>query len=105
MSSKPFAAIALVIDKFKVVINKGSKNGIKEGDRFLIYELTKDIVDPETNISLGPLEMSKGTGVAANVQETMTIVESDMFGGSEFGLDAPQEPFENPKVNDKAKPI
>ena len=71
------ALVAEVLDEKKIIINRGSDDQIKKGDRFLIYELTKEIMDPETHESLGRLEVSKGTGIAIQVQEKMTVIHSD----------------------------
>jgi hypothetical protein len=56
------ALAAEVLDDFKVVINRWASHGVKKRNRFLIYELTKELFDPETAESLRRLELSKGTG-------------------------------------------
>jgi len=108
---KAFPAIVVkVIDKYKVVINRGSINNIKNGQRFLIYHVDEEPTsDPITGESLGYLEIVKGTGKVIYIQEKMSIVESDLIqrpylGITGFGLEK-LEPFDNPKIGDKAKPI
>lgn len=70
-------AVKEVIDAYKVVINKGLNQGIKKGDRFLIYNMGEEIIDPSTNKSYGRLEVTKGTGLAILVRDNETIIESD----------------------------
>ncbi len=70
--------VAKVIDDYTVVINKGRDNGIKEGQRVLIYAYDEEVIDPDTNISLGHLEIVKGTGRVTHVQNLIATVKSDM---------------------------
>lgn len=69
--SRPFPAV--VVEKrnsFELVINRGSVDGVELGDTFIIYYIEpEELIDPETNESLGNLEVIRGTGVATNVQE------------------------------------
>lgn len=125
--SKTFpATVAKIIDECKVAINRGTAHKVKEGQRFLIYELSKEeIKDPITGKSLGYLEMPKGTGKVIYVQEQMSIIESDKrepserrtikrkypftpFTGEEEETILPPMhlvPFDDTKIGDKAKPI
>lgn len=68
--------VKVVNEKTTVIINGGSKAGIKLGDRFLIYSLGEDIIDQETKENLGPLEIVKGTGRITHVQEKMATLEN-----------------------------
>lgn len=113
-------------DNFKLVLNAGSNHGIKEGDHFLIYELSDhEIFDPDTNRSLGKLEIVKGTGKVIHVQYEICTIESDKYELSHptkkmitnkslfYGGDIIEEqtpikkhiPFDSPKVGDFAKKI
>lgn len=60
----------------KVVINAGRNDGIKLGDKFMIYSLGDEICDPITNDRLGVLEIVKGRGKAIHVQEKISTIES-----------------------------
>lgn len=125
--------VAKVRDPYNIVINKGSIDGIRDGQRFLVYAIGEEIIDPGTGLTLGRLEIVKGTGRATHVQDSMATIGSDMkrspnktirkikrSGGG--GLAAiyrdiagveeveevlPQEsvPFENVEVGDFIKPI
>ncbi len=123
--------VAKVIDSYSLVISKGSDDSIKPGQRFLIYSVGEEIIDPDSQESLGKLEIVKGTGKVTHIQPKMATIQSDMqtpasktirrikkndpFGNlvGIFGRDEvieeslPTEtmPFEDPEVNDIAKPI
>jgi hypothetical protein len=70
------ATVAKVIDDYKLVINRGLEHGVREGSRFLIYGIGEEIIDPETNESLGELELVRGIGIVTNVQKRMSTVVS-----------------------------
>ncbi|VVB86131.1 Uncharacterised protein [uncultured archaeon] len=120
------ATVVTIIDTYKVVINRGAKHGIKEGQRFLLYKLDdKEIKDTISGQSLGHLEIPKGTGKVINVQELMSIIESDRWEPSERTVVRRQpqsklfpeieeeittpsnrlKTFDSPEIGDKAKPI
>jgi hypothetical protein len=111
----------------KVVINRGSVDGVKDGDRFLVYDIAEEeLVDPEAGESLGRLETVRGVGVATHVQERMSTLEPEMrkksprrivksspismfgFGGREEvveELEPRREEFNGPRKGDRAKPV
>lgn len=70
--------VAKIIDTYTLVINKGGENGVSEGDRFLIYSIGEDILDPDTGKPLGKLEIIRGTGKSVHVQATLSTISSDM---------------------------
>ena len=76
------AKVIKVLDEYQVVINKGSENGVKKGDRFLVYKIGDEMKDPDTNESLGNLEIVCGETIAKHVQEKITTLESDLFENS-----------------------
>ena len=79
MGDKEFPATVIkVIDAYRVVINKGSRDGIKIGQRFQIYAETDELLqDPVTLESLGNLEISRGTGKVIYVHEKWATIGSD----------------------------
>lgn len=116
--------VARVIDDFKIVLNVGSNDGIKEGDTFLVYSLDKEhIKDPLTGEDLGQLELIKGTGKITHVQSSISTLESNMYkklkrkyikSNPLLGLgnhieeefsEPEQEPFDSPKIGDLCKKI
>lgn len=70
--------VAQVLDEFTVVINRGTADGLREGQRVLIYTIGDDVMDPDTGESLGKLEVVKGTGKVRHLQDRMATVTSDM---------------------------
>lgn len=75
--SKFPASVIRVMSDDRLVFNRGSEDGIQEGQRFLVYALGDELFDPGTGDSLGRLEIVRGTGVAMHVQEHLTTVDSD----------------------------
>ena len=71
--------IVKIIDRYKVVINKGKVDGIHEYMRFLIYEEGEKIIDPKTNKDLGVLEIAKAKVIPHHIQDSMTTLESDDY--------------------------
>ena len=74
--------VAFVLDPCTIVIDKGSEDGIKEGQRFLIFYNGDEIIDPDTKKSLGILEIICGEGKIKHIQENMTTLESENIGHS-----------------------
>lgn len=70
------AKIIKVIDEYKVVINKGSNDGVTKNDRYLIYKPGDELFDPDTKESLGVLEIVCGEGKPEHIQEKMTTIVS-----------------------------
>lgn len=72
--------IELITDEhencFKAIINKGTSDFIKNGDKFLVVGIGKELFDPDTNESLGKLETVKGKAIVSHVQEKMATIES-----------------------------
>ena len=62
------------IDEYKIVINKGSADGVNKGTRFLVYRLGEELFDPDTNESLGVLELVCGEGKPEHIQEHITTL-------------------------------
>ena len=60
----------------EVVINRGAADGVKIGDRFLVFGDGPMITDPDTNRELGQLEVVRGRGEVVHVQEHLATVRS-----------------------------
>jgi len=77
--------VARILNDEKVVINRGSAHGVKEGMRFAIFTELDDVKDPETGSPLGKLELVKARVVASHVQENMaTVVAEPRVGPVSF---------------------
>ena len=124
------ATVVVVNDEsWTVAINRGTKHGVKLGDRFLVFGYGPEIVDPGSHENLGRIELVRGRGEVFHVQENLATMrsierrrakpgkrivreESRMLGLGLGGrtveehLDEDQDlPFENVVVGDLAKRI
>lgn len=129
MSEVP-AKIIKVQDETHVVINKGSNQGVKIGQRYRLYRVTNEkLIDPDTREELGALEIALGTGKISYLHEKWATIESDMphppksrtitkspnpvalniFGSTQEVTEVLSEethlPFRDPVEGDYAKPI
>lgn len=66
--------VVKVIDEYRLVINKGSDDGITENNQFLIYHLGEELFDPDTKECLGILELVCGEGKPEHIQEHLTTL-------------------------------
>lgn len=101
--------VVKVLSASQIVLNVGSIDGISIGNEFIIYGLSEDeIMDPETNQSLGHLELYRGVGYVTYVQDTMCILQAiapTQMGRLQASLGGISDiEFINPQVNDYAKP-
>ena len=117
--------VVKVIDSYNLVINIGEKHHISIGEKFWVYYLSQeDIIDPETNESLGKLEYVVGQGKVVHIQEKMAIIESceemvenkkkitkssgNIFSPKQEEVIEPKVtklPFKSPKVGQKVRRI
>jgi hypothetical protein len=74
-----FGIVAKVVDHYSLVINKGSEDGVSIGDRFQIYGIGEEVIDPESGISLGKLESVRGTGKVSHVQPKLATISCDQY--------------------------
>lgn len=126
MSVNSEAKIVKIINDYKVVLNKGLKQKVGVGDKYLLYYLGKDdIIDDETNENLGKIEYVIGKGKITHVQENMSQLEtitksvvnkkkivktasSYSWNNKEEEIIEPEEtliPFDNPQVGYYARKI
>ncbi|MDE2792095.1 MAG: hypothetical protein OXI81_16960 [Paracoccaceae bacterium] len=70
------ARIAHVLSGYKFVINRGSRDGVKVGQKYLVFSLGDSILDPESGNDLGVLEIVRGRAQVTHVQEQMSTLES-----------------------------
>lgn len=113
------------VDEYQLVINRGYSDGVEQGDLFMVYYVEpEELIDPETNESLGKLEVVRGTGKAVHVQEKITTIKSNMmenisgktirrstgpFASMGVGTETIEQPtkelipFDSPDIGDKVK--
>lgn len=116
-----------VIDEYKLVINRGSDDGVTKNDKFLIYHLGEELFDPDTKESLGELEIVCGEGKPEHIQlrvttlvtaksettKSKTVIKRSGLDSAIFGRNIEETyspetvlvPFENPDVGYLAKQI
>lgn len=66
------------LSDYQIVINKGSSDDLDSNMRFLVYEEGEEIFEPNTNKSLGILEIPKGFFKVQHIQEKMTTLVSEL---------------------------
>lgn len=71
--------VVRVLDEYTIVINRGAKDGVTNSDRYIIYNLGDEIIEPDTNESLGRLELVCGEGKPTHIQENLTTLETAKF--------------------------
>ncbi|MGB3479861.1 MAG: FlgT C-terminal domain-containing protein [bacterium] len=71
--------VVKIISDSEIIINLGSKDGVKEGDRFLIYQLGEEIKDPDTDKMLDTLEIVKGRVKIVHVQPNISTCITDEY--------------------------
>lgn len=76
MSNVLTGKVLKVLSKTKLVINKGAADGVVMDNRFLIYKLGEEIIDPDTNENLGTLEIVCGEAKPEHIQDRFTTVVS-----------------------------
>jgi hypothetical protein len=78
--------IAAILSHVKVVINKGSEDGVEKGDYFVIYSELGPFPDPDTNEDLGITRQSWGRVKVSIVEKRFCVAETEV----QF-----RNPFEN----------
>lgn len=111
------AKVATIVDKYRVVINRGANDGVCMGQKYLILNIGDEIFDPDTGESLGQIEVVKGKGEVTHVQDRLATLQttesheikrrtSGLLGLAQFGdVEVTSEPkaFINPEVGDIAR--
>ena len=76
MTDRYAGKVVSIRDKFSVIINIGSENGVKIGDNLLIVGLGEIIIDPDTREELEQLEIVRGKAVVTHVQAKISTLQS-----------------------------
>lgn len=68
--------VVSILSPHKIVINCGEQDGIKSGQKVLIYGLSNHpLKDPETGEDLGKIEIIRGQGQVTHVQLKISTIE------------------------------
>ena len=65
--------VAKILNDRELVINLGSDIGVEIGMRFRVIEESEEVLDPDTNISLGNISRDKVRIKIAHVQPSLSI--------------------------------
>lgn len=68
--------IAKIIDEYRVVVNAGSNDFIKDGDFLEVYQPGQEVIDPDTGESLGALDFIKAKLRVVDVFPKMCVCEN-----------------------------
>ncbi len=75
--------VAKIVDESTVVINVGSKDGVKGGMRFLIVAEGDEVKDPDSGDLLGKWEIVKGRIVVSHAQDRLAVCVAEPQAGEE----------------------
>ena len=68
--------VAKVLNRRELVINRGSENGVEEGMKFGVIEESEEVLDPETNSSIGTIRRVKIRVKVAHVQPQLAVART-----------------------------
>jgi transcription antitermination factor NusG len=69
--------IVKILDDYTYIINKGTFEGVIKGQKCYIYIIGEEIIDPNSGMNLGSLEIPKAYCTVTHVQDNMSIIQSD----------------------------
>lgn len=103
--------IVKIIDEYQVIVDAGSDDGIKCGTHFKVLSKPIEIIDKDTDINLGAIELDKAEIKATKVYDKMCICENavNRSGGiyptayfaAEMGLKALNGTVEEKAIHEK----
>jgi hypothetical protein len=70
---------------FQLVINRGARDGLKPGQRYLVFGYGPEVSDPESGESLGRVELVRGRGEVAHLQDNLATIRSIEVGSARRG--------------------
>lgn len=68
--------VTAILNPTKLVINRGSVDGVKIDNVYVVFSLGESLSDPDTGEILGELEIVKGKGKVIHVQERIATIET-----------------------------
>lgn len=72
-----YGKVLRIFDERSLLVNIGSREGLKRGDSVVVIERGGEVKDPESGESLGDLELVKARLTAVDVQEKMSVLETE----------------------------
>lgn len=92
--------IITIISKFKIIVNAGANQGIKQGDILTIRGNDKEIIDPFSHESLGYLPVIKAQVKVDTVYEKMCICKPTQVFGFEVARLNVEMPYQDNNEED-----
>lgn len=81
-----YGKVLRIFDETSLLIDLGKEEGVERGDRFVVVEKGPTIAEPESGRELGELELVKIELVAADVQERMSVLMTELEEEPSGGL-------------------
>ena len=75
--------VVKILGSERIVANIGLEKGVVPGDVFAVFEMGEEIIDPQTDESLGHLEKLKGHFVAHHVQPLISQLRPQKKSGKD----------------------
>ncbi|WP_338617720.1 hypothetical protein [Achromobacter sp. E1] len=104
--NRPSPKVVQLLSQTRLVVNRGSNDGIREGQHVIVYAMGDELFDPDSKESLGQVELIKGKAKVVHLQDKIATVENlERTKRDSFNLLGPttQEvvtPFHNAEVGD-----
>jgi hypothetical protein len=74
--------VVKILDQYTYVIDSGTSNGVKKGQKCYIFVYGENITDPKTNVILGRLEIPKTYCTVIHAQKSISTIQSDEASSS-----------------------
>ena len=68
--------VAKIINRRQLVINRGSEHGVEQGMKFVVIDDFEEILDPDTQESLGAIQREKIRVRVVEVQKSLAIAST-----------------------------
>lgn len=81
-----YGKVIKIFSETSLLVNLGKNDGVKRGDRFAVIERGGEEKDPDSGESLGELELVKAELIAVDVQERMSILQTESLGADTMSV-------------------
>ena len=81
-----YGKVLKIFDETSLLIDLGREDGVGRGDRFVVVEKGGGVVDQESGREIGELEHVKIELIAADVQEQMSVLMTELAEEPSGGL-------------------
>ena len=70
--------IAKIVDETTFLLNVGAQDGVRNGMRFVVFDEGDEVLNPDTEESLGVWEIVKGELIVTNTQERLSMAQTPL---------------------------